>query len=256
MRSLTRVGAVIVADVTAIRILYPDWRSIAAGLRDPGEWIDRAGADTVVGTLAATALWVVCVWLGLASLAVAAGALPGTAGAIARGLANAAVPAILRRAVAGALGVGILAAPAAALASPIPSLTSSSSSAGAALTSPLPAPSWPSASAGSAQPTVATTSGSPGNAEPAPRPPGGSAPPAVRDGHRQPPAANESVVVRPGDSLWVIAAARLGRPASDDQVAVVWPRWYAANRIEIGSDPDLIRPGQILHAPDPAGGLR
>ena len=129
MRPLTRVGAVIVADVTPIRILYPDWRSIAAGLRDPGEWIDRAGADTVVGTLAATALWVVCVWLGLASLAVAAGALPGAAGAIARGLANAAVPAILRRAVAGALGVGILVAPAAALASPIPSPTSSASSA-------------------------------------------------------------------------------------------------------------------------------
>lgn len=256
MRSPVRVGAVVLADVTAIRILYPDWRFIAAGLRDPGSWIERAGADTVVGTLAATALWVVCVWLGLASLVVLAGALPGTAGVIARSLGNAAVPAILRRAVAGALGVGILVAPAAALASPSPSPTSGASSAGAASMSPLPAPSWPSASAASAQPTVAMTSGWPSNAERVPRPPGGAAPPAARDGRRQPPAANESVVVRSGDSLWVIAAARLGRPASDDQVAVAWPRWYAANRAEIGSDPNLIRPGQILHAPDPAEGSR
>jgi resuscitation-promoting factor RpfA len=256
MRPPIRAGTVVLADVTAIRILYPDWRSMAAGLRDPGAWIERAGADTVVGTLAVTALWVVCVWLGLASLAIFAGALPGIAGVIARSFANAAVPAILRRAVAGALGVGILVAPAAALASPIPSPTSSTGSAGAALTSPLPAPSWPSASAGSAHPTGATTSGRPSNAEPAPRPPGGTAPPAPRDDHRQPPATNESVVVRPGDSLWVIAAARLGQPASEDQVAVAWPRWYEANRAEIGSNPNLIRPGQILHAPDAAEGSR
>jgi len=52
----------------------------------------------------------------------------------------------------------------------------------------------------------------------------------------------------------VIAAARIGRPASDDQVAVAWPRWYVANRVEIGSDPNLIKPGQILHAPRPAEG--
>ena len=143
MRSPIRVGAVVLADVTAIRILYPDWCSIAADLRDPGAWIERAGADTVVGTLAATALWMVCVWLGLASLAMLAGALPGTAGVIARSLANAAVPAVVRRAVAGALGVGIFVAPAAALASPVPSPTTSASSASTALTSTLPAPSWP-----------------------------------------------------------------------------------------------------------------
>ena len=58
------------------------------------------------------------------------------------------------------------------------------------------------------------------------------------------------------DSLWVIEATRLGRPASNDQVAVAWPRWYAANRVEIGSDPSLIRPGQILHTPRPAEGPR
>src|SRR5258705_14014480 len=120
MKPETRVGVVVLADVIAIRMLYPDWRSIAAGLRDPGAWIARAGADTVVSTLAATALWVVCVWLGLALLSVLAGALPGTSGVIARTFALAAEPAILRRAVAGTLDAGILVAPAAARASPVP----------------------------------------------------------------------------------------------------------------------------------------
>ena len=255
MKSAIRVGSVVLADVAVIGTLYPDWSSVTAGMREPGAWIERTGADTVVGTLAATGLWVVSVWLGLALLAVLAGSLPGTAGAIARTLADVAVPATLHRAIAGVLGIGILAAPAAALASPVPSPTSSASSVSAAPRSPLPALSWPSASAGSAQPTVATP-GWPVDAKPVPRPESATTPPAARDDRRKPPAANESVVVRPGDSLWVIAATRLGRSASKDQVAVAWPRWYAANRVEIGSDPSLIRPGQILHTPRPAEGSR
>jgi nucleoid-associated protein YgaU len=58
--------------------------------------------------------------------------------------------------------------------------------------------------------------------------------------------------VRPGDSLWLIAAHRLGPTATDADVAVTWPRWYAANRAVIGADPDLIRPGQLLSAPHAA----
>jgi nucleoid-associated protein YgaU len=60
--------------------------------------------------------------------------------------------------------------------------------------------------------------------------------------------------VQPGDSLWLIAARRLGPDASDEQIAANWPRWYAANRAAIGDDPSLIEPGQVLHAPpsDPA----
>ena len=151
MRSAIRVGGVVLADVSAIGVLYPDWSSVAAGMREPGAWIERAGADTVVGTLAATGLWVVSVWLGLALLAVLAGSLPGTAGAIAQTLANVAVPATAHRAIVGVLGIGILAAPAAALASPVPSATSSTNSVSVAPTSSLPAPFWPSAPAGSAQ---------------------------------------------------------------------------------------------------------
>ena len=251
MKPPIRLGVVVLADAIAIGLLYPDWRSIAAGARDPGAWIEDAGADTVLSTLAATALWVISVWLGLAFLAVLAGALPGTTGAIARSVANVAVPAIVHRAIAGVLGLGILAAPAVGLASPVPSPTHSASSVSTATMSPLPAPSWPTASAGSARPTVETP-GRPSNTEPLPPPKRGAEPPWHH--RRQPPAPNASVVVHPGDSLWVIAAARLGQPASDDQIAVAWPSWYAANQVEIGSDPNLIRPGQVLHAPRPAEG--
>jgi nucleoid-associated protein YgaU len=57
-------------------------------------------------------------------------------------------------------------------------------------------------------------------------------------------------VVR-GDSLWVIARHHLGPNATAQQVAREWARWYAANRSVIGSNPNLIRAGQVLTAPNP-----
>lgn len=64
------------------------------------------------------------------------------------------------------------------------------------------------------------------------------------------------VVVRPGDSLWRIAAAHLPPGAGAADVAAAWPAWYAANRVTIGADPNLIRPGQVLVAPVGPGGSR
>jgi nucleoid-associated protein YgaU len=61
------------------------------------------------------------------------------------------------------------------------------------------------------------------------------------------------VTVAPGDSLWLIAARRLGADASQGEVAAAWPRWYAANRDVIGPDPNLIHPGQRLRTPTPPG---
>ena len=57
------------------------------------------------------------------------------------------------------------------------------------------------------------------------------------------------VVVKDGDSLWGLAARELGPRASAAAVAARWPQWYAANRQVIGSDPDLLLPGQVLHIP-------
>ena len=58
--------------------------------------------------------------------------------------------------------------------------------------------------------------------------------------------------VRPGDTLWGLAARLLGPRASTAQVQAAWPRWHAANRAVIGPDPDLLYPGQTLHPPAPA----
>ena len=59
----------------------------------------------------------------------------------------------------------------------------------------------------------------------------------------------DAVVVAPGDSLWLLAATRLGPAARAAAVAEAWPQWYFANRAVIGADPDLLVPGQVLHVP-------
>jgi nucleoid-associated protein YgaU len=61
--------------------------------------------------------------------------------------------------------------------------------------------------------------------------------------------AEDAVVVRRGDTLWDVAARHLPAGATDAQIAVEWPRWYAANRDVVGPDPHLIRPGMRLVAP-------
>ena len=57
------------------------------------------------------------------------------------------------------------------------------------------------------------------------------------------------VVVRPGDSLWSIAAHLLGPGAGDTEVTAAWHRLHDANRSRVG-DPDLIHPGQRLLVPE------
>lgn len=64
-------------------------------------------------------------------------------------------------------------------------------------------------------------------------------------------ARSATYVVRPGDSLWAIAARHLGPHASNAQIAAEWPRWYRANRAVIGSDPSLIHVGTRLVVPHP-----
>lgn len=56
-------------------------------------------------------------------------------------------------------------------------------------------------------------------------------------------------VVRPGDTLWHLAELRLPTAASAADVADLVARLHRRNRAVIGSDPDLIRPGQRLIFP-------
>jgi len=58
-----------------------------------------------------------------------------------------------------------------------------------------------------------------------------------------------TVTVLAGDTLWDIVAAHLGPGASDVDIALEWPRWYSANRGQIGGNPDVLLPGQILQPP-------
>lgn len=83
---------------------------------------------------------------------------------------------------------------------------------------------------------------------PAPPPP---APPAATDQAGTLPTA-ATVTVRPGDTLWDLAAANLPADADASDVAAAWPAWYAANAGVVGDDPDLIHPGQQLVPPTAA----
>lgn len=66
---------------------------------------------------------------------------------------------------------------------------------------------------------------------------------------RQGPSGPTEVRVRPGDTLWDLAAALLPPGAGDAAVDAAWRRLYHANRGVVGDDPDLIRPGQRLALP-------
>lgn len=57
------------------------------------------------------------------------------------------------------------------------------------------------------------------------------------------------VVVLRGDSLWSIAARQLPGEATDAEIDRTWHQWYTANAAVLGSDPNLIFPGQILLPP-------
>ncbi len=74
-----------------------------------------------------------------------------------------------------------------------------------------------------------------------PRPPDGSSTLVSSTAHH---------VVKPGESLWSIAAGTMPAEAPPESVATASAAWYDANRATIGPDPDLILPGQQLAAPD------
>jgi LysM repeat protein len=69
---------------------------------------------------------------------------------------------------------------------------------------------------------------------------------------RPTPAANPAAdryVVEPGDCLWRIAAQRLGPGATNQAIDSAWRAIYAANRADVGDDPNLIHPGLVLTLP-------
>jgi hypothetical protein len=82
--------------------------------------------------------------------------------------------------------------------------------------------------------------------------PGGACPPSVTglplpDLPSSPRAP--TIAVHYGESLWSIAASELPQQAPSSAVAAQAAHLYTANRRIIGTNPDLIFPGQRLHAP-------
>jgi nucleoid-associated protein YgaU len=79
---------------------------------------------------------------------------------------------------------------------------------------------------------------------------GGRGDVAARRATGAPVAGPDSVTVRPGDSLWSIAAGLLGPGASNAEIARTWHRIAVHNGERLGPDPDLILPGTRLSVPD------
>lgn len=61
--------------------------------------------------------------------------------------------------------------------------------------------------------------------------------------------ATSSHTVRPGESLWSITADLL-HTTDRGAIASAWPTLWAANRVVVGRDPGLIRPGTVLQVPE------
>lgn len=213
------LAAVAVATLLAVRtaalvIPFPD----VAALR-----VDRAVELVVVPVGLLVAAWLAG-WLVLALLCVAAVAVGARRRALERVVARYA-PALVRRLLVSAVGVGL----------------GLGTSAATAVTSPgADDLGW--TVTGTAEADAARTAPTAANAE---LPVAAAAPEATAS----PPTP--TVVVAPGESLWRIAARHLPDGATDAQVAAAWPRWYAANGDVVGPDPDLVRPGQVLVVPDP-----
>jgi len=104
--------------------------------------------------------------------------------------------------------------------------------------SPPPSASGPAASASTADPRKSANPAAPPAVTPTP----GTATPTPGTGT----ATEGSVTVKPGDTLWAIAAGHLPSDATDAEIDIAWRAWYAANDELIGADPDLIIPGQHL----------
>ncbi len=243
MNSIIRFASLSVVDAVVLAFGAPSPARLIAAGADPQGWIARVGVDAASAELAGAALWLTAAWLALGLLATGATVLPGRFGSYAHHLARQVLPAAVRRAIAGAAGVGIALAPAAAgaaappaAAPPVLGAVVEAANSGLS-TAGTPAPVWPS-DASVPAPVWPRT-------------------PDAHPRHRPHVPAATAVRVLAGDSLWSIAAAHLPAthlPATHPgaraaRTARAWPHWYDRNRSIIGADPAYLRPGEILQTP-------
>lgn len=190
-------------------------------LRHPGAAWRDASTDTAVASLAAVVAWVGVCWLAVGVLLSVAATLPGACGRASARMYSAVTPAVVRRTVEALVGLTVASVP---------------------VVTPWVGPALADSGRSRSEVAVPSLDRPAGEVPPPVHLPAGASP--LR--HTQP----TRYVVRPGDCLWTIAARHLGAGASVDAVAATWPRWYAANRAVIGTDPDALRPGQRLVVPE------
>jgi hypothetical protein len=183
-------------------------------------------------------------WLGLGLTLSALSALPGALGRLCRGLAARIAPVAVRKAVAFVLGTTLTAAF-------IPGTAAADDSHASGRAAVVASSSYEARAVGGvggiavAAPDasfrfVADPPQVIGAMDAAP-------PPEWSIDRRESP--QEGVVVLRGDTLWSIAARHLDPGASAAEITAEWHRWLATNRDVIGTDPNLILPGQELLAP-------
>ena len=226
-RCQLRVGATALGTAYTLCHFVPRPAELAHDLGSPETWVAGAGADHAAATLAGALLCLTAAWIAIAMTVTVASLLPGRFGRLCQAIAGRVTPAMLRRAVVATVGTTILISPATALADPAVTAQPSAGTTTQASqgdSAPMPPIGWP------ADPPARTS-------------PGGGYQPARAVG------GTDRVTVRSGESLWSIAAHRLGAAAPASQISAEWPRWYAANRRLIGADPNLLRPGMGLLAP-------
>lgn len=272
------VAVMAAVDLGTVVLTTPAACRLPVQVRNADQWVTQAGPDRAALALALTALWLVALWLAVALVCALAAAAPGGLGRTGQALVRRTMPHALRVAVLGSVGLAVAAAPGVAHAGSngpgvhISSVTRDGDAFTAAApppvatrtresVRPVPTPltasahrlptgnlrvAWPQSDcSGPAAPHVGWPN------TPAPRPsnpkPCTSVP--ARHSPTSAPPTGSSVTVAPGDSLWLIAAQRLGPHATQAQIAHAWPDWYAANRTVVGRDPDHIEPGEHLTAP-------
>lgn len=203
--------------------------TLVAELARPGP----ASPPDALALVCASAALMVASWLSACTLLALLESLPGWLGETAGALARRVTPAAARRWAAVLLGasIGGVLWPGPAVADTPPHATSASRSWAAR-------EAWSGAEGGSGARTRSSSDG-------ILRSPGWS--PSVDNQVEH--VSGPEVLVRPGDTLWGLAARSLGAEASAATVAEEWPRWYAVNRAVIGPDPDLLLPGQRLRTP-------
>lgn len=230
--------------------------AVAAWRLQPAHGFTGSSPDAGIVTGCAWLAWAVVGYLALAVAVAALAHLP-TVGGVVRGVALRLTPGLVRRAVDSAVTAGLVASlattihPMAATAATPPAAVAARGPGTVVVGSPLDWPGLPTITPG--HPAAAT--------------PPSAKPPSAQRTHPQPPephrtpnvrlvspaprhdSAHTAVVVQPGDTLWSIAAGRLGPGASAARINAAWHAWYAANRAVIGPNPGLIQPGQRLVAP-------